>query len=507
MRPEPASPERLLILAPTGRDAPLAAEVLGCAAIECAICDDAEEAAARIAEGAGALLVAEEALLPSAVRELAIAIAAQEPWSDLPVIVFSSRGATADPIGFAERLARLGNVTLVERPLHRPTLVSVVRAALRARRRQYTAREVLVRLEAAIRQRDGFLALLGHELRNPLSAIQMAADLASVGADPARHVQVVRRQSHQLARLVDDLLEVSRVTAGKITLRRAPVDVQRLVERCAELQALSAGAQGVDVRFSTGPPLWTIGDPTRLEQVVSNLLSNAMKYTPRGGHVLVSVEAAGPDALIRVRDDGIGISANDLERIFEPFVQIDAALDRARGGMGLGLTLVQTLARAHGGDVRVASAGPGRGSEFTVHLPIAPTVQPTSPDERLAVPARDVLLVEDNDDVRLALSEALALHGHKVRAAPDGPTGLALAHQAAPEIAFVDIGLPQMDGYEVARHLREEHGRRPYLVALTGYGRPEDRDLAREAGFDLHLTKPVDMLRVHEILLGAGRGA
>jgi signal transduction histidine kinase/CheY-like chemotaxis protein len=423
------------------------------------------------------------------------------------VIVFTNRTASADPVVSAERLARLGNVTLVDRPLRRPTLVSVVRSALRARRRQYTAREVLVRLETAVRQRDDFLALLGHELRNPLSAIQMAADLAAAGSRPERNVQVVRRQARQLARLVDDLLDVSRVTAGKVTLRKAPVDLQRLVERCAELQALSAlGEQGVEVRFTSGPPLWTVGDPARLEQVVSNLLSNAVKYTPRGGHVLVSAEAEGPFALIRVRDDGIGIARTDLDRIFEPFVQIDAALDRARGGMGLGLTLVQTLARAHGGEVQVASAGLGRGSEFTVRLPIVPAVQPAPTVEPGTAPARDVLLVEDNDDVRLALSEALTIHGHRVRAARDGPTGLALAQQVRPEVAFVDIGLPQMDGYEVARHLREEHGRAPYLVALTGYGRPEDRELAQAAGFDLHLTKPVDMHRVHEILAGAGRG-
>ncbi len=504
MRPAAAFPDRLLILAPTGRDAPLAAEVLRQAGVECAVCAEALEAAAGITAGAGALLLAEEALQPAATAALAGAITAQEPWSDLPVIVFGGRAETVEG---AARLERLGNVTLVDRPLRRTTLVSVVRAALRARRRQYAAREVLVRLEAAVRQRDEFLALLGHELRNPLSAIQMATDLLELGGgDPARHLGVVRRQSRQLARLVDDLLEVSRVTAGKVTLRLGPVDLQRLVERCTEVHALAArGGSGVEVACAPGPPVFTTGDEARLEQVISNLISNAVKYTQRGGHVRTAVETSGEAALIRVRDDGMGIAAKDLARIFEPFVQIDAALDRARGGMGLGLTLVQALAKAHGGDVRVTSAGPGRGSEFTVRLPLAARTAAAPVPEAARPPVRDVLLVEDNDDVRVALAEALSLSGHRVRAARDGPSGLALAHEARPEVAFVDIGLPQMDGYQVARLLRQEHGRAPYLVALTGYGRPEDREQARAAGFDLHLTKPVDLRRMQEILRGAGR--
>ena len=499
------SPERLLILAPTGRDAALAAEVLARAGVECTVCRDAAEASAEVSAGAGALLVAEEALHPAAVELLADALAAQEAWSDLPVIVFASGAGALEALGGAAHLERLGNVTLVDRPLRRRTLVSVVRAALRARRRQYAAREVLVKLETAVSQRDQFLALLGHELRNPLSAIQMAADLLEMGGDPARHVGVVRRQSRQLARLVDDLLEVSRVTAGKVKLRLAPVDLQRLVERCAEVQALAArGASGVAVTFDKGPPIYTIGDEARLEQVVSNLISNAVKYTPVGGPGHALAEVAGDSAVVRVRDDGIGIAREDLQRIFEPFVQLDSALDRARGGMGLGLTLVKSLARAHGGDAQVSSAGPGRGSEFTVCLPLADGSAAAPRAEAPRTPVRDVLLVEDNDDVRVALAEALKRSGHRVRAARDGPSGLALAHEARPEVAIVDIGLPQMDGYEVARLLREEHGRTPYLVALTGYGRPEDRDRARAAGFDLHLTKPVDLVRVQEILRGGG---
>jgi signal transduction histidine kinase/CheY-like chemotaxis protein len=498
--------ERLLVLAPTGRDAELAVDVLARAGLEACACGGVEALCAEIAEGAAGVLVAEEALTPSALARLAAAVRAQPPWSDLPIIVFSSRPEGLDSgVPAAEPLGELGNVTLVDRPLRRRTLVSVAQAALRARRRQYAARDVLLQLEVAVRQRDDFLALLGHELRNPLAAIEMAGQLLERNNAPDRPLGILRRQTRQLARLVDDLLDVARVTSGKVTLRLAPIDLRLLAQRCVESQAEAARVEhGVDLAWAAdAAPVFTVGDAVRLEQVLANLVSNAVKYTPRGGHVRVSVAREHGRAVLRVVDDGIGIAAEDLARVFEPFVQVSGALDRARGGMGLGLTLVRSLVEGHAGTVEARSAGPGKGSEFVVRLAAAePPLEAAAAVERHPV-RRDVLVVEDNDDVRASFAEALALAGHEVRSAPDGSAALALARARRPDVAFVDIGLPGIDGYEVARRLRAEHGAGIYLVALTGYGRPEDLARTRDAGFDLHLTKPVDLARADAIVRSA----
>ncbi len=505
------SSERLLVLAPTGRDAELALGVLAGAHLTAIACGTVAEVCREIARGAGAVLFEEEALTVASTHELATAIAEQEPWSDLPVVVFTSRGELAHRAGAPGPLDALGNVTVVERPLRRVTLVSVARAALRARRRQYATRELLARVQAAVRQRDEFLALLGHELRNPLAAIEMASRLVQRGADAARHMTIVRRQTRQLARLVDDLLDISRITSGKVALRTGPVDLRRLAERCVESQATAAAERaGVELSCAAEEgPIFTIGDETRLDQVLSNLVSNAIKYTPRGGHVHVAVERRDGAAVLRVTDDGIGIAPEHLVGIFEPFVQVEAALHRAHGGMGLGLTLVRNLVRMHAGSVDVRSEGLGRGSEFVVRLPLsrAPSAARVRPPRRTVAP-RDVLVVEDNDDVRAAFVAVLELAGHRVRGAPNGQIALRLVRERPPEVAFVDIGLPLMDGFELGRRLRAELGRQTLLVALTGYGRPEDREASRQAGFDLHLTKPVDPDHLDEIAHGAvGSGA
>jgi signal transduction histidine kinase/CheY-like chemotaxis protein len=495
--------ERLLVLAPTGRDALLATDVLRRAGLTAEPCASVADLCAEIERGAGAVLLTEEVLTAPGLRTLAGVIAAQEPWSDLPVVVFSS-AAPHDAAGAADPLEALGNVTLVDRPLRRRTLVSVARAALRARRRQYAARGILAEVREAVRQRDAFLALLGHELRNPLAAIELAGQLLDRGARPERQLAVVRRQTRQLARIVEDLLDVSRVTSGKVTLRRGVVDLRAVAERCVELQAAGEGG-GVDVACDgAGDPAFVYADEARLEQVIANLVSNAVKYTPPGGRVRVSVAREGGDAVLRVADDGVGLAEEDLARIFQPFVQVESSLDRARGGMGLGLTLVRALVGMHGGAVEARSAGRGRGSEFVVRLAAvaapadaAPAAGPTPRGV-----CRDLLVVDDNDDVREAFVAALEHAGHRVRAAADAFSALALAREQPPQVAFLDIGLPGMDGYELARRLRAEHGARTVLVAVSGYGQPEDRDRSREAGFDLHLTKPVELERVDALLCG-----
>jgi signal transduction histidine kinase/CheY-like chemotaxis protein len=495
--------ERLLVLAPTGRDAELAVAVLVSAGIDAQACRDVVALCAELALGAGAVLITEEALSPNALTALARVVATQEPWSDLPFVVFASRPGAIDSGGvYAEPLAALGNATVVDRPLRRRTLVSVARAALRARERQYAARELLARLRKNVRDRDQFLALLGHELRNPLAAIDTASELLARGVAPARPLAVVRRQTQQLSRLVDDLLDVSRVSSGKVSLRRCEFDLREAVLRCVEAQTSAAAEAGVELRADLSGPVLVDGDEARIDQVLWNLVGNAVKYTPYGGHVRVTLVQEGTSAVVRVRDDGIGMAAEDLDRVFEPFVQLSAAIDRARGGMGLGLTLVHSLVQLHGGTVNARSEGRGRGSEFSVRLPalIGDAAASAVTERRPACPARDVLVVEDNDDARETLAMMLELGGHAVRQAVDGTEALALARERRPDLALVDIGLPLLDGYEVARRLRAEHGRGLFLVALTGYGQPEDRDRTADAGFDVHLTKPAEFARVEALL-------
>ena len=357
--------------------------------------------------------------------------------------------------------------------------------------------------EAANRTKDEFLAMLGHELRNPLGAISSAAHVLSrtAGGNTAmsRASDIIGRQVQHLARIVDDLLDVSRVVAGKIALHPQAIELAELARRVATLHGGPAGARHV-IHVQTSP-VWVSADPTRLEQILTNLLANAVKYTPPGGEISVTVRRDGERAVLSVRDTGVGIRAELLPRVFDLFVQADRSLERTAGGLGIGLTLVRQLVQLHGGTVEAASAGPGRGSTFTVWLPIvhAPPGPRDAARPVLAGPSRRILIIEDNDDAREMLRNLLHLFGHEVHEACDGATGLAEARRLRPEAALIDVGLPGMDGYEVAGRIRAEvPGAR--LVALTGYGQPEDRERALAAGFDEHLVKPVDPEQLERML-------
>jgi signal transduction histidine kinase len=290
--------------------------------------------------------------------------------------VFSARGRDSDPID--EERARLRGLTsliFLDRPTRKVALVSAVLAALRARRRQYEVRDLLQQLQQAVRHRDQFLAMLGHELRNPLGAILASVQLMEQ-KEPAttpRERRIIRRQTQLLSRLVDDLLDVSRVTSGKIALDRASVDLKELVARCVVNHGGTAKEGGIALSFSTNGAVWVTGDAVRLEQVVNNLLTNALKYTPPGGRAAVQVRREGPDAVVSVADTGVGMDAEILPRVFDLFTQGENALDRAHGGLGIGLTLVRSLVELHGGAVSAESPGRGQGSTFTVRLP-APAV-------------------------------------------------------------------------------------------------------------------------------------
>lgn len=361
-------------------------------------------------------------------------------------------------------------------------------------------------LAEADRRKDEFLAMLAHELRNPLAAIVNSLHLLESTQTPSapesRTLRVLSRQSQHMARMVDDLLDVSRFNRGHIELRRSLVDLRQVVQHAAEArrQAIQDKGLGLELSLPPGEPLWLEGDATRLEQVVSNLLDNARKYTPVGGHVFVKVAVepreGGRQAVLRVRDTGIGMAPRLRDRVFELFVQGEQQLDRSRGGLGIGLTLVRRLVELHGGEVMAYSEGEGKGSELVVTVPLAaPTAVGAPVETRILAPepsmSRRVLLVEDNDDTREVLRELLEMWGHQVEVAEDGFKGVERFGALKPHVALVDLGLPGMDGFQVARKLRESQGGQDvYLVALTGYS-GEHRTRTVEAGFDLHLVKPV----------------
>ncbi len=358
--------------------------------------------------------------------------------------------------------------------------------------------------ESANRAKDEFLALLGHELRNPLGAIMNAARLLEhPGVDAetaARSRAIIGRQVGHLARLTDDLLDAGRAIMGKIALERRALDLAAAAAQA--LAALKGGGRLGQHRLAEDlHGVWVHADATRIEQIIANLVLNAVKYTPPGGTISIGVRRDGADAVLRVADNGIGMRAELVPRVFEPFVQGEPGIDRAAGGLGLGLTLVRQLATLHGGTASAKSEGPGRGSEFTVRLPAvdAKRSAPAAAPPRKIV-ARDILIVEDNADARETLRRLLELAGHRVRTAADGAAALELARAVRPEVALVDIGLPGMDGYEVARRLRRELAPPPLLVAVTGYGMAEDRSRTAAAGFDLHLVKPIDYNAIAELL-------
>ncbi len=499
--------ERVLILAPRGRDAPIAARVLLDAKIESRACADVAELCREIDAGAGAVLVTTEALPRSAVREIVAALERQPKWSELPVLVFAAPGldGAVPTLGPIEARA---HITILDRPVRVKSLISATRSALLSRKRQYQLRNLMEELEGRVHERDKFLAILGHELRNPLAAILLASQM--IDAKDARldgeHAALIERQSRHLTRLVDDLLDLSRVTAGKIVLQRQVVDLNRVVEQSLLSLNNVARTQDVALHFSPTPgPFPVDGDPIRLEQIVVNLLTNAVKYTLPGGQADIFVERDGGQVRLRVKDTGVGIDGDRISSIFGLFAQAENAIGRAQGGMGIGLSLVRNLVELHGGAVTVESAGIGQGSEFTVRLPLAESRQTIVKAPARAVALEEaakltIIIVEDNSDVRTLMQSKLRKLGHAVEGFRDGEDGALEIAARLPDLAIVDLGLPGIDGYEVASRVRKEIGQRVYLVALSGFGQPEDKRRALEAGFDEHITKPADVRALRELL-------
>ncbi|MHC5542260.1 hybrid sensor histidine kinase/response regulator [Singulisphaera rosea] len=357
-------------------------------------------------------------------------------------------------------------------------------------------------LREADRRKDDFLAMLAHELRNPLSAINNAIQLAR-RSGKTEHLEwakdVIGQQVGHLTRLIDDLLDISRITRGKIQLRKDLRELAPIVRGAVESARPSIEARGHQLSVSIGETPFRIdADATRLEQVLVNLLTNAAKYTQDGGRIALEAQPEGTDVVIKIRDNGEGITPEMLLKIFEPFIQVEQTLDRSQGGLGIGLTLARTLTEMHGGSLTATSEGPGLGSEFVVRLPLIEAEVPiaeegASPKSEVVAQGPRVLVVDDNVESAQGLASLLTMFGHDVHIAFEGLEAIDAARQHLPQTVLLDIGLPKLDGYQVARLIRAENRLKDVLlVAVTGYGQEEDRLRSAEAGFDYHLVKPVD---------------
>jgi signal transduction histidine kinase len=387
--------------------------------------------------------------------------------------------------------------------------LTATRRQVQDERQALLAREQASRAsaEAANHAKDQFVAVLGHEFRNPLSAIVNAVQLLDrIGAqeERTRHArEVIARQARNITRLVEDLLEINRIATGKVRLDLQPIELTDTVRRC--LATLTGRTEGHRVSFEA-EEVWVNADPMRLEQIVVNLIDNAIKYTPVGGAVHVRVARERSRAVLSVRDTGVGIARDDLPRIFDLFVQGEPGASRSRGGLGIGLAVVQRLAELHGGTIEASSDGPGRGSIFSLRLRSIAAPAARMPRRRaVAAPTRRrrIVLVEPDADLRTILRSLLETSGHEVTEAADGPSAFATAVRVRPEVMLIDIDLAGFDGYELAQRLRmAPEAKSTLLVALSGYGRPEDVERAHTAGFDHHATKPVDADMLTAILRG-----
>ena len=509
---------RVLFLPTTAMDGSTTKGTLSSMGIRLDLCGTFEGLLQEVAAGAGALLLPEEVVSPAHRAALSAILDSQQPWSDLPVLLLI--GPDADSASSTETVRTLANVTLLERPLRRATLVSAVRSALRARDRQYQIRSHLAEraqaeesLRLADRRKDEFLATLGHELRNPLAPLLTALQLlqATGMQDPVavRVSAVMDRQINHLVRLVNDLLEVSRITRGLIEVRRETLDLTAVLYSAIDTSRPGLNAAGHKLSIELSPePVVVCGDAVRLTQVFSNLLTNAAKYTNEGGHVSICVKSDGNRATVSVRDNGIGIAADQLPSVFDMFTQVNRSSRHAQGGLGIGLTLVRSLVALHGGRVEARSDGLGRGSEFVVELPVVAanavsSIESSSPRQ---FPRRRILIVDDNRDAAETLGELLRALGATVSIAHSGGDALEKLRSFGPDSVLLDIGMPDMDGYEVARRIRATaEYRRILLIALTGWGQEHDQRRSRAAGIDQHVVKPPDIDRLRELLTAGWR--
>lgn len=527
-----ANDDRIIVIAPIGGDAEAIVGLLNERGFHASVCENPAMSAVEIG-GAGALVMTEEALELSTTSELLVALKDQPPWSDLPVIILTSGGVS--------RLARLlslaadaaGGVTLLERPIGTETLLGTVNVALRSRRRQYQVRDLfaeqernraclkeseeklrsLLTQEQSLRQaadqanrlKDEFLATMSHELRNPLNVILGYSELLlrteQIKMSPhlLQLSEALRRNALAQSHLIRDLLDLSRLRSGKLTLSCETVSLMTAINNAFETVRAEAEAKQIDIDVS-GPadPLFVAGDLLRLEQIVWNLLANAVKFTPAGGKVSIRLDQKSDKVLLIVEDTGQGIEEAFLPNIFEMFRQGDARASREHTGMGIGLALVKQLVQLHGGAVVAYSEGLGKGARFTVSLPLKTqqikrfAVAPSQPHDTLD--QMSVLAVDDDEDTTALLQFLLEMNGARVTTANSGTEALGLASESHFDVVLSDISMPSMDGFEFVRRLRSLPGKEDVrVVALTGFGRQEDVEQAENEGFVAHLTKPLDV--------------
>lgn len=511
---------RVLVFTPTGRDAVLICKTLANVGISAQACVNFQELEEKSLSGAGAVLLAEEALSNGKLENLFALFNHQPVWSDIPVVLFASNAQNSEKL-----LVTVGtrlNATIVERPIRITMLVSAVRGALRARERQYQLRNLLNQLEESDRQKDLFLATLSHELRTPLNSIlgwiQMLNDEDSRSRVNEKHaLAVIERNARLQSEMITDILFVSRIITGKVELDLETIDLISVLESAVEIIRPSFEAKQITLHTALDSSVGKIeGDPARLQQVFCNLLSNAVKFTPQHGRIGIKVSASDSAVEIEVSDSGKGIEPKFLPYVFERFRQADSSYTRQIGGLGLGLAIVRHLVELHGGTVSVASEGANRGATFIIKLPALTCEKPAPAAERntttTANPQAEtansadgicILLVEDDEDSREMLTVMFGQSGIKVYSANSAAEALESIQEILPDVLISDIGLPGEDGYELIRKVRmlpPERGGQTPAVALTGYVSLQDRSLALDGGYQEHLSKPVDIDKLLDIV-------
>ena len=510
---------RVVLLPATRKDGAVAVELLRRARIDCTPVPDPASLAQALQAPVGALIIADTALAAPGFDAVLVALSAQPAWSDVPVVLMARGNEVSGSESLTAVVDRLTNVTVIDRPTSVRTLSSAVQAALRARRRQYQIRDQLIELRQADealrladRRKDEFLATLAHELRNPLAPLRSALQIMELkggqDAQQTRMIAMMDRQMTVMVRLIDDLLDVARISSGKVTLQRQRLDMRDVIQVAVEAANPAIAAVGHRLQIvEPDEPAFVMGDATRLAQVIGNLLNNSTKYTPPGGELRLIVMLEPDTVVISVQDNGAGIPAAVVERVFDMFAQVNRTLDRAQGGLGIGLSLVRRLLDMHGGSIKATSAGVDCGSTFTIRLPrlVEPVAEPSDPIEVASPDGASrrlrILVVDDNRDAADMLALLLEAGGHEVQTAYDGATAIESALRHRPRVVFCDIGMPGMSGHEVATQLRTDGAHATAaLVAVTGWGTDEDKRKAREAGFDFHLTKPVDPRAIEAVL-------
>ncbi|MFO8002642.1 ATP-binding protein [Thioalkalivibrio sp.] len=477
--------------------------LLGSAGMAYEVFEDPAAFCTALTREPGVLLMNEEALSGTTGARVQQLLATQEDWSSIPLIVLT-RGTLAYPAGqLLHDLEAHGGVTLVERPVRLAVLATVVRMAVADRLKQYRVRDLLAERAEAIGRRDDFLAMLGHELRNPLGAVSVCTEVLmqapnSLQADEC--TQIIQTQTQDMKRLLDDLLDISRLTRGQLALRREPVELGRILGDV--VTQLAHKLEGRDQRIALHQPqgeLLLQGDPTRLRQIFANLLSNASRYSPPETEVTFSVERAATNVLVCVRDQGRGMTPQTIDRVFEPFWQ-GADCER-HGGLGIGLTLAHRLVEMHGGRLEARSDGPGLGSELRVSLPLdqqPPTTAP-APEKSTEILGRRVLVIDDNRDLAFGIQFLLGRKGYQVELAGSGAEGIAAAERQRPDVILLDIGLPDINGFEVARRLRGMPALQGVrLIGMSGFGSDEHHRRSQATGMDRFLTKPVTAVALAE---------